>query len=57
MKKKDKLKWKKDVNHEIRLSKQYIQVLKSKHYYTSLSYEYQRLLSLLAYLDDIKGVE
>lgn len=54
MKKKDKLKLKKDVKHDIRLCKQYIQVLKSKHYYNSLRYEYQRLLSMLLYLEDIK---
>ena len=54
MKKKDKLKLKKDVNHDIRLCNQYIKVLKSKHYYSSLRYEYQRLLSLISYLEDIK---
>lgn len=54
MKKKEKLKLKKDVNYAIRLCKQYIQVLKSKHHYNSLRYEYQRLLSLLTCLEDIK---
>lgn len=54
MGKKEKLKLKKDVNHAIRLCKQYIQVLKSKHYYRSLRYEYQRLSSLLTCLEEIK---
>lgn len=55
MKKKEKLKLKKDVNHDIRLCKQYIKVLKSKHYYRLLRLEYQNLVSMLLYLDDIKG--
>lgn len=54
MKKKEKLKLKKDVNYAVRLCKKYIKVLKSKHYYTSLRYEYQRLSSLLLCLEDIK---
>lgn len=54
MKKKEKLKLKKNVKHDIRLCKQYIKVLKSKHYYSSLRYEHQRLLSLITWLEDIK---
>lgn len=54
MGKKEKLKLKKDVNRSIRLCKKYIQVLKSKHYYRSLRYEYQRLSSLIGYLEEIK---
>ena len=54
MKKKDKLKLKKDVNHDIRLCKKYIQVLKSNHYYRLLRLEYQNLASMLIYLEYIK---
>lgn len=53
MKKKDKLKWKKDVNHDIRLCKQHIKVLKSKHYDRLVRLEYQHLVSMLLHLDDI----
>lgn len=57
MKKKEKLKLKKDVNHDIRLCKKYIQVLKTNHCNRALRLEYQNLVSMLIYLDDIKGVE
>lgn len=56
MKKKDKLKIKKDVNHDIRLCKQYIKVLKSKHYDRLLRLEYQNLASMLLYLDNIDTI-
>lgn len=54
MKKKEKLKLKKDVKHDIRLCKQYIKVLKSKHYHRLLRLEYQNLVSMEIYLEDIK---
>lgn len=56
MNKKDKLKIKKDVNHDIRLCKQYIKVLKSKHYDRLLRLEYQNLASMLLYLDNIDTI-
>lgn len=56
MKKKDKLKWKKDVNHDIRLCKKHIKVLKSKHYDRLVSLQYLHLVKLLLYLDDLKEV-
>jgi enamine deaminase RidA (YjgF/YER057c/UK114 family) len=55
IKKKDILKLKKDVKHDIRLCKQHIKVLKSKHYDRLVRLEYQNLVSMEIYLDDIKG--
>lgn len=55
MKKKEVLKLKKDVNHDIRLCKKYIKVLKSKHYYRLLRLEYQNLVSMELYLEDINN--
>ena len=54
MKKKEKLKLKKDVNHDIRLCKKYIKVLKSYHYDMSVRLEYQNLVSMNIYLDNLK---
>ena len=53
MKKKYKLKLKKDINHDIRLCKQHIKILKSKHHDRLLRLEYQNLETMLLYLDDI----
>lgn len=51
MKKKEKLKLKKDVNHDIRLCKKYIQVLKANHCNRALRLEYQNLVSMELYLE------
>lgn len=55
MKKKDKLKLKKDVNHDIRLCKKYIQVLKSNHCHRALRLEYQNLVSMQIYLEHLSN--
>lgn len=53
MKKKEKLKLKKDVNHDIRLCKKYIQVLKANHCNRALRLEYQNLVSMEIYLEHL----